>query len=379
MYNSGKLNGAACTEERIHAMIKKIASIGVVGLVLVASVVAGVMTPSFATRPTQPQGEHKVTICHATNSASNPYEMPTVDYAAVDGEGGQSDHMHHHGTGVIPSSEAHAEQIKKDGQGQEGKWDDIIPPVPGVTPGLNWTALGQAIWNNDCNYPKVATASVSETPATCQTGEKLVYGAATNATYSGTPNGATGPQAYNVVATANNDSLFAGNVATKTFTGTLDGKLSGPQCDAPVTLVASATVTVTPATCESPARLNYGALSNASFSGTTDGTTGPASYSVTATANSNALFTAGTGVSADRKTKTMTGTLDATLTGDECVQGETDTPTTPGTGIGSGETPDMLPETGAATPLALIAMIAGIVAVLTSLGLGLRTVLSRKF
>ena len=53
------------------------------------------------------------------------------------------------------------------------------------------------------------------------------------------------------------------------------------------------------------------------------------------------------------------------------------TPETPTTGIG-GATPDVLPETGAAIPLALIAMIAGIVAVVTALGMGIRNLVSHK-
>lgn len=59
-------------------------------------------------------------------------------------------------------------------------------------------------------------------------------------------------------------------------------------CAAP--LVALAAVSTTEPTCDVSARLVYGAILNASFSGTPDGTFGPGNYTVTATSNSNALF-----------------------------------------------------------------------------------------
>jgi len=74
--------------------------------------------------------------------------------------------------------------------------------------------------------------------------------------------------------------------------------------------LASASVTVTSATCTAPAELHWGAISNATFSGDKDGTVGPANYAVTATATSPNLFAAGTAhVSGDLKTQTFSGTL----------------------------------------------------------------------
>jgi hypothetical protein len=55
-------------------------------VVLVAVMVLGVMAPAMATKPgTSDEATvagHKVTICHATNSASNPFVVITIDVAA---------------------------------------------------------------------------------------------------------------------------------------------------------------------------------------------------------------------------------------------------------------------------------------------------------
>lgn len=62
----------------------------------------------------------KVTICHRTNAANNPYREITVSKNAVDGEG-KNDHTSHQGP--IVTSYAQAQALKKAGN----KWGDIIP------------------------------------------------------------------------------------------------------------------------------------------------------------------------------------------------------------------------------------------------------------
>lgn len=88
--------------------------------------------------------EDKVTICHRGNAVKNPYQRNSVDKSAVNG-GGENDHSQH--TGPVPTSEAQAQQYKDD----KTDWGDIIPPFDGYA-GLNWTAEGQAIYNNNCEY-----------------------------------------------------------------------------------------------------------------------------------------------------------------------------------------------------------------------------------
>lgn len=92
--------------------------------------------------------EDKVEICHATSSASNPYNKIGVSISSVDGDtgnnNGQGDHYAEH-TGPIfdPASNQSGDD-----------WGDIIPPVAGHD-GRNWNAQGQAIYNNgDCEIPE---------------------------------------------------------------------------------------------------------------------------------------------------------------------------------------------------------------------------------
>lgn len=435
-------------------MIKQIVSIGVVGLALISAVVFAAVTQTDAKKD---KDNEKVLICHSTQPnpsngggggpQNNPYTSIEVSISAS-GQNGLGDHYENH-TGPV---------FNNTGQNY---WGDIIPPV-GDQPGLNWTELGQAIYNNDCNFPsKVASASVATIPATCEAGETLDYGSIQYATFSGTPDGTEGPASYSVVATAKKNALFAGNVTTKTFNGSLAGPLTGEQCEeteydtavagvriiaatcqvgeqllygeedlvnarfdeggtpsgtfgpadysvtayadedakfAPADNVfeggyilvlsgelsgpltgeeceetefrtATASVRIIAASCETPGQLLYGDedVLYASFDGTTpSGTTGPADYEVIAYAFKDARFAEGEGVSENGTVKTITGTLEGTLTGDDCVLGETP------------ETPEALPETNAATPLALIAAFSATAAAVAGLGFGLRSALGRK-
>jgi hypothetical protein len=99
---------------------------------------------------TQPDPLHKVTICHRTDSDTNPYVQITVDEASVDGNTGND-----HGKGDYLAEHQGAVWAGPNTP-KEPKWGDIIPPFfsDGVTltgyPSLNWNAAGMAIFDNRC-------------------------------------------------------------------------------------------------------------------------------------------------------------------------------------------------------------------------------------
>jgi len=83
------------------------------------------------------QPADKINICHATAAHNNPYITNNVDKNAT--AGGHDGH-----TGPIWF------------EGIQETWGDIIPPYEfdgGSFSGLNWTAMGEAIWENGCNIP----------------------------------------------------------------------------------------------------------------------------------------------------------------------------------------------------------------------------------
>ena len=93
-------------------MKRILAAIGVTGLVLL-----GATAPAAATDDEE-KGDHKVTICHATGSDSNPYVQITVDWHAL-----KAHHSEHWGD-IIPGGH---------------KWE-----------GRNWGDDEQAIYYNGC-------------------------------------------------------------------------------------------------------------------------------------------------------------------------------------------------------------------------------------
>jgi hypothetical protein len=111
--------------------MRKSIALGGAAAVAAASLLSG--GAAFATQPgtyTGPgtqyveDGGHKITFCHRTGSATNPYVVITTDIAAVNGSRG-SDHSSH-------------------GQVGNGPIGDVIPPIAGVNSGdglgkgLNW-------------------------------------------------------------------------------------------------------------------------------------------------------------------------------------------------------------------------------------------------
>lgn len=116
-------------------MKEKLAILGVMAIAFLAPV-AFVANPVSASSG----GDHRVTICHATASQSNPYVLIRVDKSSINGVG-RGDHYLEHGR-------------------------DIIPPLAGVHGGLNWNSAGIAIYNNKC---KLVTPSPTPTPTVTET------------------------------------------------------------------------------------------------------------------------------------------------------------------------------------------------------------------
>ncbi len=119
-----------------------------------AAMMLGVALPAGAT-----SGDpHKVTLCHATASTSNPYVVITVDVASVLGDRGHGGH-----TGPVFSPDL----------GKHVAWGDIIPAFdygPGEQyPGLNLTPDGAATLANGCTFTVGTTTTSSTTSSTSST------------------------------------------------------------------------------------------------------------------------------------------------------------------------------------------------------------------
>lgn len=167
---------------------------------------------SFVTLATESAAQAgQVRICHRTNSATNGYVSTTVAISAADGDlnndnPGGPDHFAQH-TGPV-FDPANPPPLPRN----EDQWGDIIPPIPGVHSGLNWTAVGQAIWQNDCN-------AVDGTPTGTPTG-------ATTATPTGTATAT--PTATPTSTATGTPTATSTRTATSTPTGTATSTATMP-------------------------------------------------------------------------------------------------------------------------------------------------------
>ena len=105
-----------------------------------AAVLTTVATPhtTFATSGNK-QDNTKVTICHRTGSATNPYVKITVSSAAAYG-GHDNEH-----DGPVAMNTNVAAKLKS----QHIEWGDIIP-ADATHSGKNWTTEGRAVYDNGC-------------------------------------------------------------------------------------------------------------------------------------------------------------------------------------------------------------------------------------
>lgn len=146
-------------------------------LIVAVGLLAGLSLVSSASAKTvrDNEGGNKVQICHRTSSATNPYTINQVSINATGNGTGVGDHFMNH-TGPVAYTQAIAEQLKDEHQ----DWGDIIPPNAGSPNGLNWSVVGQAVYENGCNPVTVVTPvrPVATTP-TCEVPTMVVTPAAT--------------------------------------------------------------------------------------------------------------------------------------------------------------------------------------------------------
>lgn len=113
------------------------------------SAFALVLTFSFVSAVGAAPSDHKVTLCHATDSYSNPYVVITTDYHSVVNGG----HGNHEGPLFSPDLPKHT------------KWGDIIPSFdfgPGASyGGMNLADGGQAMLDDNCaGVPSTTTTTI---------------------------------------------------------------------------------------------------------------------------------------------------------------------------------------------------------------------------
>lgn len=209
----------------------------VFGIPLVVALTVGLFaTVASATKPP----DHKITICHATDSYTNPYVVITVDVASVKFAG----HEGHDGPIFFPDIPKHE------------KWGDIIPPTSDdgtrqVTP-KNWTPEGQAILENGCNLPGSTTTTAPTT--TTQPSETTTTGSPTSTTETSSTTAATTSttEAPTTTTASSTSTTEAPTTTTEAPTSTTLAPTTTTQApttttEAPTTTTQAPTTTTVPA------------------------------------------------------------------------------------------------------------------------------------
>jgi hypothetical protein len=221
----------------------------------------------------------KITICHRTNSVTNPYTSDTVSYDAATGamgnDNGNGDHTTHTG-GVFDSSVTYPTPHNGD------QWGDIIPPIPGVYAGYNWSAAGQAIFANGCNIPSqaVTPAAVTFNDVCGTANDTYNVPTTTGVNYSataGTHTNASGT--VTVTATANTGYTING-------TSSWSHSFTNEACPIPDIHVTPAAVTFNDVCGAANDTYTVPTTTGVSYSDTAGSHAASGSVTITATANS---------------------------------------------------------------------------------------------
>jgi hypothetical protein len=178
-FRSGGIAVGILMDEFKRSVLKSKIRFNTLPILVIGALVMAMIMPSagIADKP------ETVTICHATNSNSNPYNVQnpsrTADVGGHDGHNGP---------------------IWFDGI--EVDWGDIIPPFDyddGSYPGKNWTTDGQAIWNNSCNIPDAPPTTGTLTVIKETVGGNATFGFSGTSPigeFSITTNNSTGNQVF---------------------------------------------------------------------------------------------------------------------------------------------------------------------------------------
>jgi hypothetical protein len=101
-------------------------------LLLASLLVLGVAQTALATKPGSVPGAvdgHKITICHATNSASNPYVVITIDVAAWNSSGDVGHSPDHH----VNAKTGDADKVWSEDTGCDEATTTTTSPPPTTT------------------------------------------------------------------------------------------------------------------------------------------------------------------------------------------------------------------------------------------------------
>jgi hypothetical protein len=125
----------------------------------IVTLAIGALLPSLASAD-KVDSAANVTICHRTNSVTNPYEKITVAESSVNDPTSNSDHLSHLGP-VFDRTASYPPPHNGD------QWGDIVPPFdengnarPDTTLTLNWPS-GQAIFENGCVVPLLSSSTTT--------------------------------------------------------------------------------------------------------------------------------------------------------------------------------------------------------------------------